>query len=76
LKIWVHGYALKSKKTRDKIMTTLCDEVERSPDRLIEEAKTKAKNGSTGISADTRGTSSLSRLAIEAIRGHKSDGYG
>ena len=46
LKIWVHGYALKSKKTRDKVMKTLCDEVERSSDRLIEEAKTKAKKGS------------------------------
>jgi hypothetical protein len=48
LKIWVHGYALKSKKTRDEIMKTLCDEVERSPDRLIEEVKTKANKGSTG----------------------------
>jgi len=48
LKIWVHGYALKSKKTRDKVMKTLCDEVEQSPDRLIEEAKTKAKTGITG----------------------------
>jgi hypothetical protein len=48
LKIWVHGYALKSKKTRDKVMKTLCDEVERSPERLIEEAKTKAKKGSVG----------------------------
>jgi hypothetical protein len=48
LKIWVHGYALKSKKTRDKIMKSLCDEVERSPDRLIEGAKTTAKDGSAG----------------------------
>ena len=48
LNIWVHGYALKSKKTRDQIMKTLCDEVERSPDRLIEDAKTKAKKGSNG----------------------------
>jgi hypothetical protein len=48
LRIWVHGYALKSKKTRDQIMKTLCDAVERSPDRLIEEAKTKAKIGSAG----------------------------
>jgi hypothetical protein len=47
LKIWVHGYALKSKKTRDKVIRSLCDEVERSPDRLIEDAKTKAKKGST-----------------------------
>ena len=31
LKICVRGYALKSKKTRDKVMKTLCDEVERSP---------------------------------------------
>jgi hypothetical protein len=48
LKIWVRGYALKSKKTRDKIMKTLCDEVERSPDRLIEDAKAKAKKGTNG----------------------------
>ena len=48
LKIWVHGYALKSKKTRAKVMQTLCDEVERSPDRLIEGAKRKAKEGSVG----------------------------
>jgi hypothetical protein len=47
-KIWVYGYALKSKRTRDKIMKALCDEVERSPDRLIEEAKTKVKKGSRG----------------------------
>jgi hypothetical protein len=46
LKIWVHGYALKRKKTREQIMKALCDEVERSPDRLIEGAKRKAKNGS------------------------------
>jgi len=48
LKIWVHGYALKSNKTRDKIMKALCDGLERSPDRLIEDAKAKAKTGSTG----------------------------
>jgi hypothetical protein len=48
LKIWVHGYALKSKKTRDGIMKTLCGEVERHPDRLIKEAKGKAKKGNTG----------------------------
>jgi hypothetical protein len=48
LKIWVHGYALKSKKARDKVMKTLCDEVERSPERLIEEAKTNVKKGSVG----------------------------
>ena len=29
-------------------MKALCDEVERSPDRLIEEAKRKAKNGNPG----------------------------
>ena len=48
LKIWVHGYALKGKKTRDKVMKSLCDEVERSSDRQIEDPKTKAKKGSTG----------------------------
>jgi len=34
--------------TRDKVMKSLCDEVERSPERLIEDAKTKAKKGSAG----------------------------
>jgi len=29
-------------------MRTLCDEVERSPDRLIEDAKTKARKGTSG----------------------------
>jgi hypothetical protein len=48
LKIWVHGYALNNKKTREKVMKALRDEVERGPDRLIEEAKTKAKKGSDG----------------------------
>jgi hypothetical protein len=48
LKIWVHGYALKSKRTREEIMKALCDQVEQSPDRLIEGAKRKAKNGSSG----------------------------
>jgi hypothetical protein len=48
LKIWVRGYALKSKKTREKVMKTLCDEIERSPDRLIDDAKRTAKNGSPG----------------------------
>jgi hypothetical protein len=69
LKIWVHGYALKSKKTRDKVMKSLCDEVERSPDRLIEDAKTKAKKEAPAKnSPDTRGASSLLRLAIECDR--------
>jgi len=48
LKIWVYGYALKRKKTRDKIMKALCDEVERSPDCLIKDAKTRDKKGSDG----------------------------
>jgi hypothetical protein len=57
LKIWVLGYALKSKKTREEIMKTLCDEVERSPDRLIEETKKKAKK----------------RIAAKKIRGYQRD---
>ena len=48
LKIWVCGYALKSKKTREKVMKTLCDEIERRPDRLIDAAKRKTKNGNPG----------------------------
>jgi hypothetical protein len=67
LKIWVHGYALKSKKSRDKIIKSLCDEVERNPDRLMKDAKTRAKDGSAG--KKLRGyqkDTSLSRSAIEA----------
>jgi len=48
LKIWIRGYALKSKKTREKVMKTLCDEIERSPDRLVDQAKRAAKNRSPG----------------------------
>jgi hypothetical protein len=48
LKIRVHGYALESKKRRDEIIKTLCDKLERSPDRLIKEAKANAKKGTTG----------------------------
>ena len=43
MKITIHGYSLKSKKTRDEIMKKLMAEVERSPDRLIARAKKKAK---------------------------------
>jgi hypothetical protein len=43
MKITIHGYSLKSKKTRDEIMKKLMAEVERSPDRLIAHANKKAK---------------------------------
>jgi hypothetical protein len=40
--ITIHGYSL-SKKVRDAIIKTLMDAVERSPDRLIADAKEKSK---------------------------------
>lgn len=42
--IKIHGYSL-SKKARNAIMKTLTDAVERSPDRLIANAKQKSKTG-------------------------------
>jgi hypothetical protein len=42
--IHIHGYSL-SKKVRDAIMKKLMDAVERSPDRLIVDAKEKSKKG-------------------------------
>jgi hypothetical protein len=43
-KITIHGYSL-SKKARDAVMKTLLTAVERSPDRLIADAKKKSKMG-------------------------------
>jgi len=43
-KITIHGYSL-SKKARGDIVKKLMSEVERSPDRLISDAK-KSKKGS------------------------------
>jgi hypothetical protein len=45
LKISIQGYALESKKTRDKIMRKLMAEVESRPDRLIAGARKKSKAG-------------------------------
>jgi hypothetical protein len=45
MKITIHGYSLKSKKTRDAIMKKVMAEVERSPDRLIAQAKKKSEKG-------------------------------
>jgi hypothetical protein len=42
--ITIHGYSL-SKEVRDAIMKKLTDAVERSPDRLIDDAKEKSKKG-------------------------------
>jgi hypothetical protein len=42
--ITLHGYSL-SKKSRDAITKKLTDAVERSPDRLIADAKEKSKKG-------------------------------
>jgi hypothetical protein len=45
LKITIQGYALGSKSARDKILKTMRDELERSPARLIKEAKKSFKKG-------------------------------
>jgi hypothetical protein len=42
--ITIHGYSL-GKKARDAIMKKLMGAVERSPDRLIADAKEKSKKG-------------------------------
>jgi hypothetical protein len=43
-KITIQGYSL-SKEARDAVMKTLLTAVERSPDRLIADAKEKSKKG-------------------------------
>jgi hypothetical protein len=43
LKITIQGYALTSKASRDKILKKMRDELERSPARLIKEAKKSFK---------------------------------
>ena len=43
-KITIHGYSL-SKKARGAIVKKLMSEVEQSPDRLVADAKKKAKKG-------------------------------
>jgi hypothetical protein len=43
-KITIHGYSL-SKKARGDIVKKLMSEVERSPDRLVADAKKKSKKG-------------------------------
>lgn len=43
-KITIHGYSL-SKKARGAIVKKLMSEVERSPDRLVADAKKKSKKG-------------------------------
>jgi hypothetical protein len=45
LTIAIHGYSLKSKKTRDAIMEKLMAELESEPDRLIAGAKKKSEKG-------------------------------
>jgi hypothetical protein len=45
LKITIHRYSLKSKKTRESILEKVMAAVERKPDRLIAVAK-KTKKGS------------------------------
>ena len=45
LTITIHGYSLKSKKTRDAILIKLMANLENKPDRLVAEAKKKEKKG-------------------------------
>jgi hypothetical protein len=46
LTITIHRYSLKSKKTRDAILTKLIANLESKPNRLIADAKKKSKKGS------------------------------
>jgi hypothetical protein len=45
LKITIHRYSLKSKKTRESILEKVIAAVERKPDRLIAQAKKEPKTG-------------------------------
>ena len=45
LTITIHGYALKSKKTRDAILMKLMANLQSKPDRLIADEKKNAKKG-------------------------------
>lgn len=48
LRITIHGYSLKSKKTRTEIIEKVIAEVERKPHRLIAEAKKKQSKKEQG----------------------------
>ncbi len=58
--ITIHRYSLKSKKTRDEIMTKLMANLESKPDRLISNAKKKSKKKLAG--KKRRGQQKTSRL--------------
>lgn len=59
LTITIHRYSLKSKKTRDAILTKLIANLESKPDRLIADAKKKSKKGS---GKKLRGLQKISKL--------------
>ena len=59
LTINIHGYSLKSKKTRNAIMEKLMASLEGKPDRLIAGAKKKSKKGPV---KELRGQQKTSRL--------------
>ena len=61
LTIKIHHYSLKSKKTRDNILTKLLANLESKPDRLIADAKKKdSKKKATG--KKLKGQQKVSRL--------------
>ena len=63
--ITLHGYSL-SKKSRDATMKKLMDAVERSPDRLIADAKEKSKKvPAKSCPVTKRHPNCLRRLATE-----------
>ena len=43
LEITIHGYGLKSKKSRNALMKQIIIELERNPDRLIVDARKQSK---------------------------------
>jgi hypothetical protein len=61
LTITIHGYSLKSKKSRDAILARLIANLESKPDRLIANTKKDAKKGA---GKKPRGQPRESRLVV------------
>jgi hypothetical protein len=54
LEISIHGYALKSKSSRDAIMLKVLKAVEKSPSRLIADAKVGKTKKARGLPKENR----------------------
>jgi hypothetical protein len=64
LTVEIHRYSLKSKKTRDNILTKLLASLESKPDRLIVRVKNKISKAKKSGKA-LRGQEKVSRLVTE-----------